>query len=104
MVDVSEIKMGEKLNVLLFLMKPIVCIEKILTGNISDFPLQGDNIVKTLEGLAPSAYTGHRFPDSCNFLLPYFVCSSLSHNIMGKYHFKQHLADFNPSVQKDRQM
>lgn len=51
MVDVSEIKMGEKLNVLLFLMKPIVCIENILTGNISDFPLQGDNIVKTLEAL-----------------------------------------------------
>lgn len=51
MVAVSEIKMGEKLNVLLFLLKPIVFIENILTGNTSDFPLQGDNIVKTLEAL-----------------------------------------------------
>ena len=32
-------------------MKPIVCIENILPGNISGFPLQEDNIVKTLEAL-----------------------------------------------------
>lgn len=32
-------------------MKPIVCIENILPGNISGFPLQGNNIVKTSEAL-----------------------------------------------------
>lgn len=68
------------------------------------FPSSGGQHCKDIRGPAPSAYTEHRFPDSCNVLLPYFLCSSLSHNIMGKYHFKQHLADFSPSVQKDRQM